>query len=65
MNITLNGEAYQTTATHIEALARELTPAPETLLIEHNGSALFRSAWPETLLNESDRIEILRVAAGG
>lgn len=65
MTITLNGEAYETAAATIQALAGELTPAPETLLIEHNGIALHRSDWPETPLKDGDRIEVLRVAAGG
>lgn len=65
MNILVNGKPHETAAQEVESLARELTPAPETLLIEHNGVALYRSAWPETLLQEGDRIEILRVAAGG
>lgn len=65
MNITLNGDSYTTAATSIQALAIELTPAPETLLIEHNSLALHRSEWPGTPLQEGDRIELLRVAAGG
>jgi len=34
-------------------------------LIEHNGVALRRREWMKRTLNEGDRIEILRVAAGG
>lgn len=65
MTITVNGESFTTAAMTIQALARELTPAPETLLIEHNGTALHRSEWVDAKLREADRIEILRVAAGG
>ena len=65
MTIVLNGDPYETTSATIQALAAELTPAPETLLIEHNGLALHRSEWAGGTLREGDRIEILRVAAGG
>lgn len=65
MTVTLNGEPFPTAATTIQALANELTPAPETLLIEHNGTALHRSEWTGAALQDGDRIEILRVAAGG
>ncbi len=65
MTIVLNGDSYETNAATIQALAAELTPAPETLLIEQNGVALLRSEWADSTLREGDRIEILRVAAGG
>ncbi len=35
------------------------------VLVEHNGRALLRSEWDETPLTAGDRLEILRVAAGG
>jgi len=34
-------------------------------LIEHNGLALHRHEWPERSLGEGDRIELIRVVAGG
>ncbi len=37
----------------------------ETLLVEHNGLALHRSEWAERVLQPGDRLELLRVAAGG
>ncbi|MDX2082328.1 MAG: sulfur carrier protein ThiS [Terrimicrobiaceae bacterium] len=39
-------------------------PAP-LLLIEHNGIALQRSEWVGRPVSDGDRLEILRVAAGG
>jgi thiamine biosynthesis protein ThiS len=33
--------------------------------VEHNGSALRRREWATQKLQENDRVEILRVAAGG
>jgi len=46
-------------------LADELSPAPQTLLIEHNNIALHRSQWAEVTLQANDRVEVLRVSAGG
>jgi len=38
---------------------------PETVLVEHNGVALHRREWPQKALTDGDRIEIIRVVAGG
>lgn len=65
MKITLNGDPHETTATTIAALVEALSlPAP-TLLIEHNGTALRRHEWTGATLKEGDRVEMMRVAAGG
>lgn len=66
MTISVNGETRELrqSRTVFEMIAELELPAP-TLLIEHNGTALHRSEWPTTLLAENDRIELLRVVAGG
>jgi sulfur carrier protein len=66
MTVFVNGEARDLqSAQTVAALVEELgLPAP-TLLIEHNGTALTRSEWPATPLADGDRIELLRVTAGG
>ena len=66
MNILLNGKrvACRDARTVGELIARHQLP-PETTLVEHNGVALRRRDWPEQNLQDDDRIEILRVAAGG
>jgi thiamine biosynthesis protein ThiS len=66
MTISLNGEKTDprgaaTVADLVQVL--EL-PAP-TLLIEHNGVALHRREWPGRALAEGDRIELIRIVAGG
>lgn len=65
ISIFLNGAPRDVTATTVTLLVAELSQPPETLLVEHNGLALHRSEWPSTMLGDGDRIEILRVAAGG
>jgi len=63
--ILLNGEPHQTSAATITELVASLgLPAP-TLLIEHNGEAVRRNEWPTRPISEDDRVELLRIAAGG
>jgi len=38
---------------------------PQSILVEHNGLALHRHEWPGRSLAEGDRIEFIRVVAGG
>ncbi len=66
MQITVNGEPRELhrSATIADFVNELALPAP-TLLIEHNGTALHRSEWPTMPLCEGDRIELLRVVAGG
>jgi sulfur carrier protein len=66
MTISLNGEKTDPRgAKNIAELVQTLAlPAP-TLLIEHNGVALHRREWPERALSEGDRIELIKIVAGG
>ena len=65
MKITLNGEPRAIAAADIAALVAELAlPAPVTL-VEHNGLALRRDEWPHCPLADGDRVEIVRIVAGG
>ncbi len=66
MNVFLNGERIDShDVCTIEDLIGRHQLAPETTLVEHNGVALRRREWPNEKLEEGDRVEILRVAAGG
>jgi thiamine biosynthesis protein ThiS len=66
MTVVLNGEGHSVTgARNIAELVSELQLLPATLLVEHNGNALHRHEWSSRLLNEGDRIEVIRVVAGG
>lgn len=64
--IFLNGQPRQTdAATPVESLVSSLKLSPRMVLVEHNGRALLRSEWPLLRLQHGDRLEILRVVAGG
>jgi sulfur carrier protein len=65
MNLLLNGKNESVMAENVDDLVNRLELARETILIEHNGTALLRSEWSHTPLASGDKIEILRVAAGG
>ena len=66
MTVQINGETREIvrSATVAELVVELDLPAP-TLLIEHNGVALHRSEWLGATLADGDRIELLRVVAGG
>jgi sulfur carrier protein len=66
MTISLNGEKADArgAATVAELVDRYQLP-PQSVLIEHNGLALHRHEWPRHPLAEGDRVEFIRVVAGG
>ena len=66
MTVILNGESRSVAeVTTIAALVRQLNLIPATLLIEHNGLALHREEWNSRALHEGDKVEFIRVVAGG
>jgi thiamine biosynthesis protein ThiS len=66
MKISLNGESVDTrdAKTIAELIDRYQMP-PQSILVEHNGLAVHRHEWSERSLAEGDRIEFIRVVAGG
>lgn len=66
MTISLNGESVDTrdAKTIAELIDRYQLP-PQSILVEHNGVVVHRHEWPGRPLAEGDRIEFVRVVAGG
>lgn len=66
MKISLNGESVDArdAKTIAELIGRYQLP-PQSILVEHNGIAVHRHEWTERPLAEGDRIEFIRVVAGG
>ena len=66
MKISLNGESVDVRGmeTIAELIDRYRLPA-QSILVEHNGVAVHRHELPQRLLSEGDRIEFIRVVAGG
>jgi sulfur carrier protein len=66
MRISVNGEDADTRgARTVAELVDHYQMPTQSVLIEHNGVALHRREWCEHALAEGDRVEIIRVVAGG
>lgn len=66
MNVWLNGELMDARdARTIAELADQYGLQRATILIEHNGLALHQREWAGRPIAEGDRIEFIRVVAGG
>jgi thiamine biosynthesis protein ThiS len=66
MTVWLNGEQSDTRgAQNVAELAAKYGLQPRMILIEHNGVALHQREWTERPLAEDDRLEFIRVVAGG
>jgi thiamine biosynthesis protein ThiS len=66
MKVWLNGEQADTRgASTVAELAEKLGLLPNSILIEHNGLALHQREWSSREIVENDRLEFVRVVAGG
>ncbi|HEX7518509.1 MAG TPA: sulfur carrier protein ThiS [Chthoniobacterales bacterium] len=66
MRVWINGEpAEMNGVTNVAELAAHYGLQPNTVLIEHNATALHQREWVARLLAEGDRIEFVSVVAGG
>jgi sulfur carrier protein len=66
MKLWVNGAAAEINGlTNVAELAEHYGLQPNTVLIEHNQIALHPREWTERKLGEGDRIEFVRVVAGG
>ena len=66
IEIIANGKPLTVPAgTTLGQLATEFNLPPKGILVEHNGTALHRSEWPEKIVTANDQIEFIRMVAGG
>ena len=66
MRVWINGEPAEVNGlTNVAELAGQYGLKPNTVLIEHNATALHQREWAERPLVEGDRIEVVLVVAGG
>ncbi|MEM9400187.1 MAG: sulfur carrier protein ThiS [Verrucomicrobiota bacterium] len=64
--IFTNGKARQLdVGLSVQSLVEDLNLKPNMTLVEYNGRALLRHEWKECELEHGDRLEFLRVVAGG
>jgi len=65
MKLIVNGMEREVRATQVEDLVAELGLPLAAALVEHNGTALLRTEWATTSLENGDCLEIIRMVAGG
>jgi sulfur carrier protein len=66
MKVWVNGEAAEINGVATVAeLAAHYGLQPNSVLIEHNTTALHQREWSQRPVKEGDRIEFVRVVAGG
>jgi thiamine biosynthesis protein ThiS len=62
----VNGENVELAETcTLEDLVRELSLTPQRVAIELNQAVVRRDQWPQTILSEGDRVEIVHFVGGG
>lgn len=66
MTVTINGnkETLEEQSLSIEQLLKALG-IDYPVLVEHNGTALFEREFGTAKVGDGDKIELLRIAAGG
>lgn len=65
-DIRLNGQPHPVPpGTTVAALLAALGMDGIPVLVEHNGTALFPREFAATVLHPGDRVELIRITAGG
>lgn len=66
MEITLNGERFELDRpVSIVALLAKLDIDPRRVAVEHNQTILKRHRFPDVVVGEGDRVEIVNFVGGG
>lgn len=66
LRVHVNGEERELPeGMTLEALISHLALAPDRLAIERNRDVVRRADWPQTVLREDDRVEIIHFVGGG
>lgn len=66
VTVFTNGKARQVEpGKTVEEVIRYLKLIPSTLLVERNGKALLRQEWAGEKVEHGDRLEFVKVVAGG
>ena len=64
--ITLNGEQLPIASNiDLETLVDQLELPAKRLAVEMNGNVIRRADWPQTTVNDGDRIEVVHFVGGG
>jgi sulfur carrier protein len=66
MRVRANGRSYEVSpGTTVTQFIRSRGLDPAFVVVEHNGEALERGRYESDVLNDGDRLELVRAVAGG
>jgi thiamine biosynthesis protein ThiS len=66
MTVTANGQSLEAaTPCTLEAFLLAQGLLPRSVVVEHNGEAVAPSEFARRLLHANDRLEIVKIVAGG
>ncbi|WP_017590387.1 sulfur carrier protein ThiS [Nocardiopsis ganjiahuensis] len=70
MELIINGQAQESSATTVEAVVRDLTSAGDGeirggIAVAVNDEVVRRTAWAHTALAAGDRVDVLTAVQGG
>ncbi|MFA9196714.1 MAG: sulfur carrier protein ThiS [Aliarcobacter sp.] len=66
ITVFANGKARQVaTGKTVAEMIREMRLVPASVLVERNGEALLRQEWEKEKVEHGDRLEFVKVVAGG
>jgi thiamine biosynthesis protein ThiS len=65
MKLIINGDEREFAATTLAALVEQLGAKPDRVAIELNREIVPRDRWPQTVLHDGDRLEIVHFVGGG
>ena len=66
LSIVLNGEPFKLNKqVSITELFKVLDLSSKFMAVEINGEIIFRSSWDSHLINENDKVELVRAIGGG
>src|SRR2546425_10421893 len=66
MQIQVNGDRHELRdESRLSDLLKELSLVPERVAVELNQQVVRRNDWPNTILKEGDRVEIVHFVGGG
>jgi thiamine biosynthesis protein ThiS len=66
ITVFANGKAHQVaTGKTVSEMVKDLRLIPSAVLVERNGEALLRQEWEGQKVEHGDRLEFVKVVAGG
>ena len=65
MKLFINGEQRQLEVTTLSTLVEQLGMKADRVAVELNREIVPRDAWPQTLLRDGDKLEIVHFVGGG